>query len=84
MRQVLIDYARARSSLKRGGGAQRTDLSIEVIGQDTGPASRELDVLEVHRLLEALATLAPRPAHVAEMRLFGGMSTTQMATVLEL
>lgn len=82
MRQVLVDYARARNTAKRGGGANKSDLSIEVVGQEAGATSRELDVLEVHRLLETLSQLSPRPAHVAEMRLFGGMSTTQMAAVL--
>ena len=82
MRQVLVDYARARNTAKRGGGAHRSDLSIEVVGHDTGAASSELDVIEVHRLLDDLAQLAPRPAHVAEMRLFGGMNTTQIAAVL--
>lgn len=90
MRQVLVDHARAKHTLKRGGGAARSDVSISVIGDDLGggnggaggAASTDFQVVEIHRLLETLARLSPRPSHVAEMRLFGGMTTTQIAAVL--
>ncbi|MFZ4573425.1 MAG: ECF-type sigma factor [Phycisphaerales bacterium] len=81
MRQVLVDHARARKTLKRGGD-HKSEVSISVIGEEPGSPSCDLDVAEVHDLLETLAVLSPRPARVAEMRLFGGMTSAQMATVL--
>lgn len=80
MRQVLVDHARARKTVKRGGGARKSDVSISVIGDDAG--GNDFQVLELHVLLETLGRLSPRPARVAEMRLFGGMNTLQMAAVL--
>lgn len=85
MRQVLVDHARAKSTAKRGGGAQKSGVSISAIGEPAkgaGAGSLDFEVLELHRLLEVLARLSARSARVAEMRLFGGMTTTQMAAVL--
>jgi RNA polymerase sigma-70 factor (ECF subfamily) len=80
MRQIVIDRARARNALKRGGGrdgARRETLS-GVLREDTEHA----DVLDIHEHLTRLATIDPRRARVVELRFFGGLSTTQIAAVL--
>ncbi len=82
MRQVLVDHARRKTAAKRGGGAARADLCIEILATHTGGATRELRVLELDDLLGKLAELDPRAARGAEMRLFGGMEQEQIARVL--
>lgn len=84
MRHVLVDHARKRKSDKRGGGAARADLSIaEAKSAGSGGSTREMRVLELDDLLSELSKADPRAARVAEMRLFGGMSQEQIASVLE-
>ncbi len=79
MRQVLVDHARKKGAVKRGGEGQRVSISGVAAASDD---SREVLVLELHELLAEFAALSPRAARVAEMRLFGGMTPEQMATVL--
>lgn len=79
MRQVLVDHARKKGAIKRGGEGQRVSISgVKAASED----SREVLVLELHELLAEFAALSPRAARVAEMRLFGGMTPEQMAAVL--
>ncbi len=87
MRQVLVDHARTRNRDKRGGGAHKSALSIDTVGDDlrrpdAGSGGRELRVLELDELLTKLAKDDERAARVAEMRLFGGMEQEQIARVL--
>ena len=78
MRRVLVDYARTRGYLKRGGGAQRVTLNEGLV------ASPEptLDVVELDRALEALAAVDARKSRVIELRFFGGLSVEETAEVL--
>jgi RNA polymerase sigma-70 factor (ECF subfamily) len=79
MRHMLVDYARARNSSKRGGDLQRADLDVDSAGFSHDPA----EFLQVNRLLTKLATREPRMAKVVEMRCFGGLSHAEIAEVLE-
>jgi RNA polymerase sigma factor (TIGR02999 family) len=78
MRRVLVDHARARGYLKRGGGAHRVALN-EVLLVSPGPA---VELLALDRALEALASADPRKARVVEMRFFGGFSVEETAEAL--
>lgn len=83
MRQVLVDHARAKNALKRGGSAARADISMDLLPAKPGSMSaREIRVLELDELLTKLATVDPRAAHVAQLRLFGGMEQSHIAEVL--
>ena len=79
MRRVLVDYARRRAVVKRGGQAvhvrpdETPDVAIE-------PAA---DVLAVHDALEALAAVDPRKAQMIELRFFGGFSIDETAQILK-
>ena len=75
MRRILIEHARKRAALKRGGGRARVTFTEGLAG--TGHA--ELDVLDLHEQLEALAVRDPRKARIAELRLFGGLTLAQTA-----
>lgn len=81
MRRTLIDYARARNAVKRGGSAVMVSL-----GGETDPATREsLDkILDVHRALDALAAADARAARIVEMRFFAGLEIQEIADLLRL
>ena len=78
MRRVLVDHARARGFLKRGGGAQRVTLDEGLIASPE-PA---LDLVALDRALEALAAADVRKIQVIELRFFGGLSIEETAEVL--
>ena len=78
MRRVLVDYARSRGYLKRGGGAQRVSLHEELLASPD-PA---LDVVALDRALEALAKIDARKSQIVELRFFGGLSVEEVAELL--
>lgn len=77
MRQILIDHARQRRTLKRGFGRAR--VTFEVADRD-GTASFE--VREVDEALKRLRHLDPRAAQVVELRFFTGRSNAEIAGAL--
>jgi len=78
MRRVLIDHARKRGAKKRGGGLQCVTLTE---GAALGGEDR-VDLLAIHEALEKLERRNERRCRVAEMRLFGGLRTSEIAHVL--
>jgi RNA polymerase sigma factor (TIGR02999 family) len=80
IRRVLADHARRRGAEKRGGARARVSLEDADVG---GPVRSE-DVLALDEALEQLASFAPLPARIVEMRFFGGMTTPELARALEL
>jgi RNA polymerase sigma-70 factor, ECF subfamily len=79
MRRILVDRARARRSLKRGGEVRVISLDGDlVVG---GPPGRDLVSLDDG--LKALAAIDERKARVVEMRFFGGLSVEETADVLQ-
>ncbi len=78
MRRVLVDHARTRGFQKRGGGAQAAPLD-ETMLVSSAP---DVDVLDLDRALQALATVDERRARVVEMRYFGGMTVEETADAL--
>jgi len=80
MRQILIDHARERSRLKRGGDQVRAPLD-DAMATVTADAERLLDI---DRALERLADTAPRLARVVECRFFGGLTDEETAEALGL
>lgn len=79
MRRVLIDHARARKRQKRGGGAEAVPLD-DVPGLLSDRAAEE--ALAVDAALDRLAADSPRAARVVELRIFGGLTLEEIATVL--
>src|SRR5262249_54581486 len=79
MRRILVDYARARNRVKRGGAAQRLSLE-EAAGfsAEGGPGLGGLD-----DALDALAKIDERMSRVVELRFFGGLSVEETASVLK-
>jgi RNA polymerase sigma factor (TIGR02999 family) len=81
MRQVVIDYARARLAERRGGGAEH--VSLDVLEGAPLPVDEQAEQLVgMDRALEKLATLDPRLVQVVEMRFFAGLEVKQIAELL--
>jgi RNA polymerase sigma factor (TIGR02999 family) len=81
MRSVIVDFARARQSARRGGEAEHVVLDT-ALGQQL--ASPENEALAVHEALDVLAQADPRLVQVVEMRYFGGLSEAEIAQALGL
>jgi RNA polymerase sigma factor (TIGR02999 family) len=82
MRRILVNYARDRVAAKRGGGAQDDErVSLSLIEAPLGRPDVELIALE--DALERLAALDPRKARVVELKFFGGLTTEEIAEVLQ-
>lgn len=78
MRRILVNHARDRNRLKRGGGAARVPLDEGVAA--TGAVDLDLEALD--EALERLAALDERKVRVVEMRYFAGMSIEETADAL--
>lgn len=78
MRRILVDHARARDSLKRGGGARASVIdaaSLPVPGLS-------IDLLALDEALDALARVDADSARVVEMRFFAGMEAEAIAEIM--
>lgn len=78
MRRVLIDHARRVRRLKRFGGCVK--VTVEEPAAREGPSL--LDCLALDDALTRLASIDERKARIAELRFFGGLSTTETAHVV--
>lgn len=84
MRRILVDRARARARLKRGGAHARVplgELALEAASLDDSNASA---LLELDLALDALRDFEPRLAKLVELRAFTGLTETEAGAVLGL
>ena len=79
MRRILVDFARDRQYLKRGGGALR--VSLAEVNEFSG--ERDADLVALDEALRALAEVDQRKGQVVELRFFGGLSVKEVAEVLK-
>jgi len=79
MRRILVSYARAQRSEKRGGGALKIELDEAAL---VSPEESK-EILELHEALERLSTLDSRKAQVVELKYFGGLTYDEIAEVLK-
>jgi RNA polymerase sigma factor (TIGR02999 family) len=70
MRRLLVDYHRARSAEKRGGGRVRVSV-VEAAGPEADVSEWDVEALE--SALETLSRLDERKARVVELRFYGGL-----------
>jgi RNA polymerase sigma factor (TIGR02999 family) len=89
MRRVLLDHARARQALKRGGGNVQISLAEGGLrAEESGPGSAQgapidpLDVIVLDDALASLAKLDPQKARLVELRYFAGLSIPETAAAL--
>jgi RNA polymerase sigma factor (TIGR02999 family) len=79
MRQILVDHARARTAVKRGGVQRRVTLSA-IADWRTAPGGE--DVLILDEALSRLQRADARAARVVELRFFGGLSEDEVAEAI--
>jgi RNA polymerase sigma factor (TIGR02999 family) len=78
MRQLLVDYARARQRLKRGGDLQQISLTDAAgIAQD-----QAVDLLALDDALQILTEVDPQSSRIVELRFFGGLTIEETAQVM--
>jgi len=79
MRRILVDAARTRGSLKRGGDTPRMPFDE---WQAVSPG-RDAELVALDDALNELAEAEPRKSQVVELRYFGGLSVEETAEVLK-
>ncbi|MEO8334381.1 MAG: ECF-type sigma factor [bacterium] len=79
MRRVLVDHARTRRALKRGGGETQVTLGDAV---NAAMPSDSVDVLALDDALERLAAMDARKARLVELRYFAGLSIPEAAAAM--
>jgi RNA polymerase sigma factor (TIGR02999 family) len=82
MRQVLVDYARARASQKRSGGAEKHALWTTSLEVSSDSGVELIDLIELDGAIQALAAEDETLAQLIEMRYFGGLTAEETADVL--
>ncbi len=78
MREILVERARARKAVKRGGSRVRVTLDDGLAVSDE-PA---IDVLGLDEALKRLAEVDPQLVRLVEFRFFGGLSIEEAAETL--
>ncbi|HEY0178604.1 MAG TPA: ECF-type sigma factor [Dokdonella sp.] len=77
MRQILVDHARSRGRLKRGG-----DVALTTLGTDASAAEGDLfEVLALDRALGELAALDADAGRLVEWHVFGGLGLDEVAAL---
>lgn len=79
MRQILVDFARARASQKRGGDEA---IFVSLAAALDTPVERSLDLVALDDALTTLVQLNARQSQIIELRFFGGLSVEETAEVL--
>jgi RNA polymerase sigma factor (TIGR02999 family) len=80
MRQILVDYARSRAARKRDGGCR---IAIEDLGELPG-GDENVPIVALDQALDALSKVDERQGQIVEMKFFGGLSTQEIADVLDI
>lgn len=78
IRRVLVNHAKARAALKRGGGRERMPLDDSLLAAP----EPSIDLVALDEALRELKRLDPRQCRVVELLFFGGLSIDRTASVL--
>ncbi|MEM7232668.1 MAG: ECF-type sigma factor [Planctomycetota bacterium] len=79
MRRILVEYARAKGSLKRGGGKNRIPLDDHLMAI----SNSGVDILALDEALKKLADFDERVARIVELRFFAGLTVEEVAGIIE-
>jgi RNA polymerase sigma factor (TIGR02999 family) len=82
MRQVLVDYARARATQKRFGQCKGVPIEDSLAEATAGGGAELADLIELDNALDALTEENSRVARLVEMCYFGGMTAEESARAL--
>src|SRR5947207_5206303 len=78
MRRILVDQARRKLSLRRGGNLQRRPIE----DQEIETPEPSVDLLAVHEALERFQEVDATAAHIVKLRYFAGLTIPQAAEAL--
>jgi RNA polymerase sigma factor (TIGR02999 family) len=78
MRQILVDHARAKHRLKRGGA----NLRVTLTQANTIAKDREVDLIALDDALNRLAQIDPQQSKIVELRFFSGLNVEETAEAL--
>ena len=78
MRRILVDHARTKKRVKRGG----SDIRVSLGDADVAVKGQDLDVVALDEALQRLAQLDEQQSRVVELRFFSGLSVEETAEVL--
>ena len=80
IRRILVDQARARQRIRRGGDRERLSIELnEVQAPNSG-----IDLIHLDEALLELERLSPRQSQLVELRFFGGLTEQDASEVLGL
>jgi len=83
MRRILVDHARSRSRTKRGGQVQMVPLDEQAPLDERAVLAKEAEaVIALDGALNSLSAMDPRKSQIVEMKFFGGLTTEEVAEVL--
>lgn len=80
MRRILVDHARERNALKRGGGLRTIALDEAV----SFPNQNNVDLIGLDDALLELGSFDPQQARIVELRFFGGLTIEETAHALNI
>ena len=80
MRRIMVDHARERYSLKRGGGVTKVTLDEAALVTE----ARSEELLALDEALERLAVQDPRKSQIVELRYFGGLTVEETSEFLKM
>lgn len=81
MRRILVDHARQRQAVKRGGSDQQR---LSITSAETIVKQPAIDLLALNEALDELAQMDPQQGRIVELRFFGGLSIEETAEVLSI
>ena len=79
MRQILVDWARSRQAMKRGGEVRPPQLGEALAVTE----AQDVDLIALDEALKSLAAVDPRRSQVVELHFFGGLDLEETAEVLK-
>jgi RNA polymerase sigma factor (TIGR02999 family) len=79
MHQILVNHARARNAIKRGGGEHKLSLDAAL---ELATPEPEVDLLALEDALEHLRTVSPDAYQIVKLRYFGGLTIEEAAEVM--
>jgi RNA polymerase sigma factor (TIGR02999 family) len=79
MRKILVDYARARQTAKRGKGF----INVRLDDTRTVAEEQDIELIALDDALRGLAELDPRQARIVELRFFAGLSNEEIGELLQ-
>ena len=79
MRRILVDHARQRQAVKRGGVDQQR---LSITSAEAVVKQPEIDLLALNEALDELALMDPQHSRIVELKFFGGLSIEETAEVL--